>query len=572
MTSIINFDPSGIAAKALFNFDDIAGSANFKLLGTVSFSVSDAFTKSSYNQFSFSPDVYTSAASGATNWTATQLANIQSILDTYSQFINLGFSKVNNYTGLNSAQVGERSDINLSLINRSNLSFAGLSAIDSPDFGYIGGELDIVLNTSGFGGSNTTLSTSTFGGRALMHEIGHSIGLSHPHSEYVSGKAVLTADFAATTQMGFSKLGFVINSAQDMNKEYFSIMSYDDQVPSTGGDTFAQTPMILDVLALQEAYGAGTGTLSASNDAITMGASSAVDSFRTYFDQGGIDTVNLANYSAGAYLNLGTTIVGAQYLVGVSMSTADRQLMLSGSSPQSLRWFYGEFENAVGSAGDDVITGNVLANLITGNGGNDSIDGGDGLDTAIYSGAASSYTIQLGSSNTTSATIADKTANRDGTDTLSNIERLKFLVADAVSGSNGVALDIGKDQTAGSDYMLYKAAFNRTPDVAGLGFWISKMDGGMSFDTVAQNFVNSAEFKTAFGGSNPSVNTLVTKLYNNVLIRNPDGGGLAFWQEKLSTGGWTVANVLGYFATSPENVTNVTPLIANGIPYQEWVG
>jgi hypothetical protein len=246
--------------------------------------------------------------------------------------------------------------------------------------------------------------------------------------------------------------------------------------------------------------------------------------------------------------------------------------MLSGSSPQSLRWFYGEFENAVGSAGDDVITGNVLANLITGNGGNDSIDGGDGLDTAIYSGAASSYTIQLGSSNTTSATIADKTANRDGTDTLSNIERLKFLVADAVSGSNGVALDIGKDQTAGSDYMLYKAAFNRTPDVAGLGFWISKMDGGMSFDTVAQNFVNSAEFKTAFGGSNPSVNTLVTKLYNNVLIRNPDGGGLAFWQEKLSTGGWTVANVLGYFATSPENVTNVTPLIANGIPYQEWVG
>jgi hypothetical protein len=84
--------------------------------------------------------------------------------------------------------------------------------------------------------------------------------------------------------------------------------------------------------------------------------------------------------------------------------------------------------------------------------------------------------------------------------------------------------------------------------------------------------VNSAEFKTAYGGSNPSVNTLVTKLYNNVLTRTPDAGGLAFWQDKLSTGGWTVANVLGYFATSAENVTNVTPLIANGIPYQEWVG
>jgi hypothetical protein len=94
----------------------------------------------------------------------------------------------------------------------------------------------------------------------------------------------------------------------------------------------------------------------------------------------------------------------------------------------------------------------------------------------------------------------------------------------------------------------------------------------MSYNDVAKNFVTSAEFKTAFGGSNPSVNTLVTKLYNNVLSRTPDSGGLAFWQEKLSTGGWTVANVLGYFATSAENVMNVTPLIANGIAYQEWAG
>lgn len=569
MASIVRFDPLSIAAKALFNFDDIADSANFKLSGPVSFSVSDAFTKSSYSQFSFSPDVYTSAASGATNWTATQLANIQSTLDTYSQFINLSFSKVNNYLGLNPAQVGERADINLSLINRSDLSFAGLSAIDSAYFGYSGGELDIVLNTSGFGGSDTTLSTSTFGGRALMHEIGHSIGLSHPHLEYVNGKAVLTADFAATTQMGFSKLGFVINSAQDMNKEYFSIMSYDDQVPNTGGDTYAQTPMILDVLALQEAYGAGVGTSSTANDVITMGASAAVNSFRTYFDAGGIDTVNLANYSSGAYLHLGTTIVGAQHLVGVSMSTADRQLMLSGSSPQSLRWFYGEFENAVGSAANDLITGSALANMITGSGGNDSIDGGAGLDTAVYSGTASNYSIKLSSSN---CTITDKTANRDGTDTLSNIERLKFLVADPITGANGVALDISKDQTAGSGYMLYKAAFNRTPDAGGLGFWMSKMDGGMDYNSVAQNFVNSTEFKTAFGGSNPTVNTLVTKLYNNVLTRNPDSVGLAFWQEKLTTGGWTTANVLGYFATSDENVANVTPLIANGISYQEWVG
>jgi hypothetical protein len=119
--------------------------------------------------------------------------------------------------------------------------------------------------------------------------------------------------------------------------------------------------------------------------------------------------------------------------------------------------------------------------------------------------------------------------------------------------------------------MLYKAAFNRTPDASGLGYWINQMDLGMAYSSVAQNFVNSTEFKTAFGGNNPTVNTLVTKLYNNVLNRTPDAGGLAFWQEKLNTG-WSTADVLGYFSSSAENVTNVTPLIANGIQYQQFVG
>jgi hypothetical protein len=244
------------------------------------------------------------------------------------------------------------------------------------------------------------------------------------------------------------------------------------------------------------------------------------------------------------------------------MSIADHQLMTAGSAPQSLRWFYGDYENALGGAGNDLITGNALANAITGSGGNDTIDGGGGIDRAIYSGAAAGYSITITSS---SSTATDKTANRDGTDTLTNVERLQFT-------DTMLALDTGKDQTAGSGYMLYKAAFNRTPDAGGLGYWINQMDKGMSYSTVAQNFVNSTEFKTAFGGNNPTVSTLVTKLYNNVLNRTPDSGGLAFWQNKLSNEGWTTADVLGYFSTSAENVTNVTPLIANGIAYQQFVG
>jgi hypothetical protein len=189
-------------------------------------------------------------------------------------------------------------------------------------------------------------------------------------------------------------------------------------------------------------------------------------------------------------------------------------------------------------------------------------DGKAGIDSFELANSRTSYVIS--SYNSQSKSLSIESPSTGTAITLTNIERLKF--ADTM-----VALDIGKDQTAGSGYMLYKAAFNRTPDVGGLGYWISKMDTGMSYSDVAKNFVTSAEFKTAFGGSNPSVNTLVTKLYNNVLNRTPDAGGLAFWQDKLNTG-WSTADVLGFFSTSGENVTNVTPLIANGISYTQFVG
>jgi hypothetical protein len=193
---------------------------------------------------------------------------------------------------------------------------------------------------------------------------------------------------------------------------------------------------------------------------------------------------------------------------------------------------------------------------------NKTWDGGAGTDTAIFSGRFSDYTLTASKNNSWST--VDKLVGRDGQDSFLNIERLKFT-------DTNIALDISKDQTAGSSYMLYKAAFNRIPDASGLGYWINKMDTGMGYSDVAKNFVTSAEFKTAFGGSNPSVNTLVTKLYNNVLNRTPDAGGLSFWQDKLNTG-LSTADVLGFFSTSAENVTNVTPLIANGISYTQFVG
>jgi len=558
MAIIIDYNPSTLFDKALFNFDEIINTQNFRLSGVVKVSVSDPFTISNYLKHGAIPSIYTNQIFIST-WTITQLSNFQSILDSYSQFINLSFSKIVNLSGLNPADVGASSDINLSAIYRTSLDFAGMAAIPTAPFGYIGSELDIVLNTAAY--SDTSLATTTFSGHVLMHEIGHVLGLSHPHREIVNGKAILTSDFTAIQNAGFSQLGFVIRNAADLNKEFFTIMSYDDQRPISGKNTYAQTPMILDVLALQACYGFGPGTSQKNNDIITPGAGGTVDSYRTYFDVGGFDQINLINYSEGAYLNMGVSINEAPYKVGVSMSFADYQLMINGADPKSLRWFYGEFENSRGSRANDLIIGNDFNNQISGGFGNDVINGGAGIDIAIYSGFVTEYFLKTGK---TSIDVTDKIINRDGIDTLTSVERLKFNDA-------SIALDVGKDQSAGTAYMLYRAALAREPDKEGLGFWISALDRGGNIYEIAKEFITNPEYIAKYGVNN-SNSEFVSNLYRNVLNRALDKEGFDYWVKGLDSGATTRPIVLQDFASSPENVTQVASLVVHGIVYSEWMG
>jgi len=135
-----------------------------------------------------------------------------------------------------------------------------------------------------------------------------------------------------------------------------------------------------------------------------------------------------------------------------------------------------------------------------------------------------------------------------------------------------VALDIGPTQTAGSVYMLYQATFNRTPDAAGLGYWIAQVDKGANIITnVAASFIQSPEFVAKYG-SNSSNASYVDNLYQNVLHRAGESGGVAYWNQQLNTGAATKAFVLEQFATLAEGAALVAPAIAHGIAYQQWVG
>lgn len=204
-----------------------------------------------------------------------------------------------------------------------------------------------------------------------------------------------------------------------------------------------------------------------------------------------------------------------------------------------------------GTPGNDVMVGDARANVFIGSAGTDSIDGGAGIDKLQLPGARANYTVTV---NGTSATVSDGAGNVTN---LANVERIQF--ADAT-----IALDIAGN--GGQVYRLYQAAFNRVPDLGGLGFWINAMDHGTAIVDISQGFVNSAEFQALYG-VNPTNTSMVTTMYTNVLHRAPDPAGVAFWVNVLDTHQATPAQVLEGFSESAENQANVIGVIGNGFPY-----
>ena len=78
-----------------------------------------------------------------------------------------------------------------------------------------------------------------------------------------------------------------------------------------------------------------------------------------------------------------------------------------------------------GGAGNDSLDGGAADDTLWGNGGDDTIDGGGGTgDIAAFNGIAADYTVTLLPDG--SLQVADSLPDRDGTDTVKNVETLSF--------------------------------------------------------------------------------------------------------------------------------------------------
>lgn len=196
--------------------------------------------------------------------------------------------------------------------------------------------------------------------------------------------------------------------------------------------------------------------------------------------------------------------------------------------------------NVLAGAGNDVIT--MLSD-------HHRVDGGTGADTVVYSGNRAQYTV-------TQAGDKLEVAWGGATDVLVNVERLQFA-------DTSVAYDI--DGNAGQAWRMYRAAFDRTPDNPGLGYWIKALDGHVTLRDLADSFIKSTEFAQLYG-DNPSNAAFVARLYNNVLHREGEQAGVDYWVGVLDRGE-ARANVLANFSEGAENRAQVIGQIQNGCEY-----
>ena len=263
--------------------------------------------------------------------------------------------------------------------------------------------------------SSVDLTEGTYGFIALIHEIGHALGLKHSFS----GSPVLPAGEE--------------NSA-------YTVMSYTN-------DFYNQTYALYDIAALQVKYGANM-TYNTGDDTYTIVDGETM----CIWDAGGNDTWDGSGATSNLTLNLnaGTlSTIGGVRMLAISFGVT--------------------IENAIGSALSDTITGNNAGNVIDAGDGNDIIYMGSGGDTVDGNLGTDTVYINANWEDVVFTFIDPATCtstSTQGADTYINVETFYFLNG-YLSRAELEAGDQphGEELTGGATKdVLVGAAFNDTLD------------------------------------------------------------------------------------------------------------
>jgi serralysin len=199
-----------------------------------------------------------------------------------------------------------------------------------------------------------------------------------------------------------------------------------------------------------------------------------------------------------------------------------------------------------GGSGNDILRGTTA---------NDGIFGSDGFDILSYTGPRNQYLLTSGDSG--HVLRVSNLANPGEVDTVGGIERIEFSDRTLTFEITGFAAEA---------FRLYQAAFGRSADAGGLGYYIALLENGVPIHTIALDFASSKEFQALYG-TNASDETALKATYQNVLHRAPDPAGYEYWLDLLSKDKVDVGTLLVSFAESSENQAALIGTLSAGYEY-----
>ncbi len=344
-------------------------------------------------------------------WSAEALVGLDSALAVWASVANIEFVKVTEseadvlfWAGTQS-QAGGRDILGWSQIpgyNDTEVLNTLFNAQDSSwDWGWYG----------------NAFTPGSYASVTLVHEIGHLLGLAHPHD-----------GGSAPDATAFPGVVWPWDDGYGWNVGFYTTMTYNDGYPYFDPGFYSEEyglqygPMALDIAAIQTIYGANT-TYASGNDTYYLPTTDGLGThWSSIWDTGGIDTISNAGSSLMASIYLSTTV---PYGTGVWSYVQGNGITVHGGYSIAKDVV---IENAIGGSNQDTLEGNSANNVLDGRELDDYMAGLGGDDTYYVDHVDDQVVEQVDEGIDTVYASVDYTLS-------ANVENLILVGVDAIKGT-----------------------------------------------------------------------------------------------------------------------------------------